>query len=103
MTNLEMLRTTLKDSDRADAALRDLAIAGKLLKAATRMSDRDRAQQYFLIATSTFAEVGEAMSSLQMTAVEFAALKHAVTDLADCLRDYREQYPHLNLAALSSA
>jgi hypothetical protein len=92
MTNLEMLRTTLKGPDRAEAALSDVAIAGKLLEAATRLPDPERAQQYFLIASSTFAEVVEAMATLEMTPIESAALRSAVSELGDRLREYRDHH-----------
>ena len=92
MTNLEMLRTTLKGPHRADAALSDLAIAAKLLEAATRLPDRERAQQFVLIASSTFAEVVEAMATLEMTPIESAALRSAVTELGDRLREYRDHH-----------
>jgi hypothetical protein len=92
MTNLEMLRTTLKGPHRAEAALSDVAIAGKLLDAATRLRDPERAQQYILIASSTFAEVVEAMATLEMTPIESAALRRAVTELGDRLREYRDDH-----------
>jgi hypothetical protein len=92
MTNLEMLRTTLKGPHRAEAALSDVAIADKLLDAATRLRDPERAQQYILIASSTFAEVAETMDTLEMTPIESAALRRAVAELGDRLREYRDHH-----------
>ena len=98
-TNSELIRRGVHSAQMASAMLSDLSIASKLLDAAGRMKDLDRARQYFLIATSTYVEIAEAMNTSEVSETKQSAeIELALAALGQRLRDYRATLPVSSLA-----